>query len=264
MAEDVKKRSVVIAEGTYNLDRRKVLLRSSLPFKAAEPPEKSMEEAAAEAAAAATAAEAALNPQPTPEELARQAAEEMLGEARREAESLKRQAREQGYAEGLKEGVEQGKAQGRGEALSELRETLERWLTMGDALSEAWRARFDGLDDEVRDLAVASAERLVERQLELTPDAVMGVIRDSLRHAAEAESVTLLVAPKDVALVRGAKEELAGLLKGTGRFDISEDPKVAQGGCLVVTKTQLIDSTRKTRTDIIRDSMRKNKDEHAD
>jgi len=263
MAEETKKRSVIIADGTYSLDRRKVLVRSPLPFKVERPTETMQEREAAEAAATASATEQ-VPPQPTAEELARQEAEGIIEEARRESEALKRQAREQGYAEGLKEGVEQGKAQGRGEALSELRETLERWLTMGDALAEAWRARFAGLDEEIRDLAVTAAERLVEKQLELTPEATLGVVRDALRHAAEAESVSLLVSPKDAALVRGAKEELAGLLKGTGRFDIAEDPKVAQGGCLVITKTQLIDATRKTRTDIIRDAMRKTKDDRAD
>ncbi len=235
MAEETKKHSVIIADGTYSLDRRKVLVRSPLPFKVERPTETMQERDAAEAAAMESVTEQ-VPPPPTAEELARQEAEVIVEEARRESEGLKRQAREQGYAEGLKEGVEQGKAQGRGEGLSELRETLERWLTMGDALAEAWRARFAGLD----------------------------VVQDALRHAAEAESVSLLVSPKDAALVRGAKEELAGLLKGTGRFDIAEDPKVAQGGCLVITKTQLIDATRKTRTDIIRDAMRKTKDDRAD
>jgi len=258
MPEEVKKRSVVIADGTYRLENRRVILRSPVQFRVEDLPPVPVSETAA------LDETSRVPPPPTAEELAQQAAEQILDEARREADSVRRQAREQGYAEGLEEGVEQGKAQGRGEGLSELREALDRWLTMGDALTEAWRNRFEGFDDELKDLAVASAERLVEKQLELAPEAILAVVKDSLRHAAEADSVTLLVSPKDVALVRSAREDLGAMLKGTGRFDIQEDPKVATGGCLVVTKTQLIDATKKTRSDIVRDSMRKVRDEHAD
>jgi flagellar biosynthesis/type III secretory pathway protein FliH len=259
MAEETRKRSVVIADGTYRLENRRVILRTPAQFRESNLP-------TLDQAAETSVLEEAIQvpPPPSAEEIARENAEKILEEARREADSIRRQASEQGYAEGLKEGVEQGKAQGRGEAVSELREALDRWLTMGDALTEAWRNRFEGFDDEMKDLAVVSAERLVEKQLELSPETIVAVIKDSLRHAAEADSVTLLVSPKDVALVRAAREDLAAMLKGTGRFDIQEDPKVAAGGCLVVTKTQLIDATNKTRSDIVRDSMRKVRDERAD
>ena len=247
------------------MERSKVFLRPPAPVRPEEPTERVG--STSEASTAVENAEITKLPveaPPSPEELARKAAEEIVDEATRLAEDIKRSAQEQGYTDGLKEGVEQGRAQGRGEAQEELRGTLERWITMGDTLAEAWRARFAGLEEEVRDVAIAAAERLTEKELTQSPDAVLGVVRDALRHAAEAESVTLLVCPKDVALVRGAREDLVSLLKGTGRFEIQEDPKVQPGGCLVVTKTQLIDATRKTRSEIIRDSMRGGGNERAD
>lgn len=243
----------VLAEGTYRLDRKVRWLRPPPAVKLepvtelVDPVEMARKRAAAEAAAAEAG--------PTPEELARREAERIREEARAEAEDLKREAREQGYADGLKEGVEEGRSQGREEGVGELREALDRWLTMGDALTEAWRARFDALLAEVKDLSVAIAEKLVLKQLEADPDTVLGVVRDSLRHAAEAERVTVLVNPADLALVRAAKEDLLGVLQGTERFEIVEADKVEPGSCLVETRTQVIDATRKSRLEDARSVM---------
>ncbi len=201
-------------------------------------------------------AEVAVEPAgPTPQELARLEAEGILAAARAEADDLRREAREAGYAEGLREGHEKGVADGRGEGLAELRAALDRWLAMGDALAEAWRARFADVEAEVRDVAVAAAERLAQEQLTLAPELVLNVVRDCLRRAAEAELVTVLVSPKDVALVREHREDLAKVLRGTGRFEILEEPKVEPGSCLVETKTQVIDATRATRLKGLADAM---------
>lgn len=201
------------------------------------------------------AEESAVPAGPTPQELAQREAEAIVAAARGEADGVRREAREQGYAEGLREGHEKGVADGREEGLAELRAALDRWLAMGDALAEAWRARFEGVEAEVRDVAVAAAERLAQEQLALAPETVLNVIRDCLRRAAEAELVTVLVSPKDVALVREHRDELAKVLRGTGRFEILEEPKVEPGSCLVETKTQVIDATRATRLKGLADAM---------
>jgi len=193
---------------------------------------------------------------PSPEELTRLEAERILDAARTEAEKLRLSGREQGYTDGLKAGMELGKTEGREEGLTELRGALDRWLTMGDALTEAWRTRFEGLEEEIKDLSMAIAEKLVQAHLTAAPDSVIGVVREAMRHAAEAGQVTVIVNPRDAALVRDAKEDLGPILKGAGRFEIIEDEKVEQGACIVETKTQVIDATRKTRLDNLRDTMR--------
>lgn len=201
------------------------------------------------------AADAAIPAGPTPQELAEREAEAIVEAARAEGDGLRKEAREQGYADGLREGHEKGVADGREEGLAELRAALDRWLAMGDALAEAWRNRFEGVESEVRDVAVAAAERLAQEQLSVAPETVLGIVRDCLRRAAEAELVTVLVSPKDVALVREHRDELAKVLRGTGRFEILEEPKVEPGSCLVETKTQVIDATRATRLKGLSDAM---------
>ncbi len=240
--------SPVIEEGSYKLERKRYFLESPGKIKL------DLESAAVEEA---DVSESAPEPAgPTPQELAEQEAAAILAKARQEGEDLKRQAKEQGYTDGLKEGVERGRVQGREEAVGELRETLDRWLTMGDSLTEAWKARFEGLEQEIKDLAVAAAEKLVDRQLELSPEITLNVVREALRRTAEADQVTVLVAPQDLAMVRQAKEELGSMLKGTGRFEIAEDAKVSPGGCLVETKTQVIDASRKTRNENLGNSIK--------
>ena len=252
------RRSAIVSAGSYRIDRAARWLRA-LPTP---PPSAAVDETPTETwtpdPVPVFVEEAPPEPVeilPSPEELARAEAERILEAARQEGETLRSQAHDQGYADGIKEGVETGRIQGREEALAELRETLDRWMTMGDALTEAWRVRFGGVEDEIKDLAVAAAEQLLQAQLAMAPDAVLAVVRDALRHAAEADLVTVLVSAKDVAVVRAAKDELAALLKGTGRFELIEDPKIEPGSCIVETKTQVIDATQSTRTARLRDSM---------
>lgn len=253
------RRSAIVSAGSYRIEREARWLRAPVAMPPAQPDAEEpvpemwtpdpvpvmVEEPAAEPVEAG----------PSPEALARAEAERILELARQDVESLRTLAHEQGYTDGLKEGVETGKLQGREEAIAELRDTLDRWMTMGEALTEAWRIRFQGVEDEVKDLAVAIAEQLVQAHLAVAPDAVVAVVRDALRHAAEADLVTVLVNPRDIAMVRAAKDELAGLLKGTGRFELLDDPKVEPGSCIVETKTQVIDGTQATRVDRLRDSM---------
>jgi flagellar assembly protein FliH len=245
------KRQAIVSDGTYRIERGARFLRPPSGVKLA--PAAEVRISASELEQAET--ERLLEMGPTPEEIARQEAEKILADARQEAEELKRQGREQGYTDGLKEGMEQGKTQGREEALGELKDTLDRWLTMGDALTEAWRMRFDGLEDEIKDLAIAAAEKLVQAHLAAAPDTVLSVVKDAMRHAAEAERVSVLISPADLATVRAAKDELTGMLKGTGRFEIVEAENVEPGSCMVETKTQVIDATRKSRVDSLKDSM---------
>ncbi|MEK7475487.1 MAG: FliH/SctL family protein [Candidatus Coatesbacteria bacterium] len=260
MEEKKSRKSPVVSGGSYRLDREPVWVRPpsgvKVDLEAGETQRLEDENRVAAESAEAAAAAAAAAAIPTPEELARIEADRILAAARTEAEDLKRQGREQGYADGLKEGMDQGRAEGREEGLKELKDALERWLSMGDALAEAWKARFDGVETEATGVAVAAAEQLVQGHLALAPEAVLAVVKDCLRRAAEADLVTVLVAPKDVALVRAHRDELAGLLKGTGRFEILEEPKVEAGSCLVETKTQVIDATRATRLEGLKDAAR--------
>ena len=248
-----QKGSAVIAGGTYRIERQVVWLRPPVPA-AAEPAPAADPESLAPRPEETAIVEPP--PGPTPEELAREEAERLLGEARREADGLRREAREQGYADGVKEGHEAGRLEGRDEALRELRATLDRWLALGDALSEAWRRRFYGVEEEARELSVATAEQLVRGHLALKPESILDVVRDCLRHAADADQITVLVSPKDVAILREAREDLVGVLKSTGRFEIVEEAKMEAGSCVVETRTQVIDATRATRVDQIKGQLR--------
>ena len=252
------KRSVVVSDGTYRIEPQVLWLRPSSGVTlepVTELPGPLVED---------TAELEPVEAGPSPEEIARQEAERILEAARQEVEELKRQAREQGYADGVKEGSEQGRTQGREEGQAELKETLDRWLTQGDALTEAWRRRFDGLEAEVKTLAVAIAEKIVQAHLAAAPKTVLGVIKDALRHAVEAERVTVLVNAKDIGLVKSAKEGLAALLKGTEQFEVVESEKVEPGSCVVQTKTQVIDAMCKSRLENLRDTMQGATGERSD
>jgi flagellar biosynthesis/type III secretory pathway protein FliH len=80
-------------------------------------------------------------------------------------------------------------------------------------------------------LAVAIAEKIVRRQLTLTPETVADIAADALTWARRRHEVTVRVHPDDVAFVT---ERLPGV-------KVTEDDALARGGCVVDTEVGRID-----------------------
>src|SRR6266571_956785 len=113
---------------------------------------------------------------------ARQEAKRILDAARVEAERIREEARREGLDAGREEG------------LAAVTETLLR------AAADAERRAAADEDVLIR-LAVRIAEKILRRQLDLTPEAVRDVARGALAAARAREKLTLHVHPDDAALV---------------------------------------------------------------
>jgi flagellar biosynthesis/type III secretory pathway protein FliH len=91
--------------------------------------------------------------------------------------------------------------------------------------------RLDDAEAELIELAVAIAEKIVRRQLTLTPATVADIAAECLTSARKRRSVTVRVHPDDLELV-GAR------LPGVA---VRGDESVSRGGCLVDTEIGRID-----------------------
>jgi flagellar biosynthesis/type III secretory pathway protein FliH len=120
-----------------------------------------------------------------------------------------------------REGVEAGRQEG----LAQVTELLER-------ARAAASAHADAAEGDLRTLAVRIAEKILARELALSPAAVVDVVRAALAAAAHRTPLVVRVHPDDVAAVRAARPEL----------DVHADPSIGRGGCLVDTEVGTIDA----------------------
>jgi flagellar assembly protein FliH len=145
-------------------------------------------------------------------------------------------ARAEGYAAGHREGLEAAAR----EALVDTNTRVTRLDEMLKTLTTDL-ARLDReLAQEVVQLGLAVARKLVGESLRLKPDMVCRSVEDALRHVAHIRGpITLAVNPADAPFVRSYLESSPP----ADAWSLREDPAIACGGCRVETAAGEVDAT---------------------
>lgn len=160
-------------------------------------------------------------------------AEEIRRCARADAERMQRQAREQGYREGRDLGAAE---------LTKIVAQVSQRLTQIEAQAVP----------QLRDLALAVARKILGRELELRPDAVVDVIKQALAEKArQRREIVLRVHPEDLAIVRERKPELLEVLSRAKEIGVREDPDVARFGVVIETDAGTIDAQLETQLEVV-------------
>jgi flagellar assembly protein FliH len=123
------------------------------------------------------------------------------------------------------------------------------------AVVAAARAEADAIREEARavELAIELSEKVVAGVIEAQPERVLDVVRGALRCFIERERVQILVHPDDLALVRGAMDELAGELGGIEHVEVQEERRIDRGGATVRTPSAQVDASLRSKLDRARE-----------
>lgn len=159
--------------------------------------------------------------------------------ARLEAEEIRTKAYEEGRRQGYQEGIAQ--------AWIEAEQIRNRARSMVREVEEIRRRTLDELENDIRALAVAIAEKLVARQLELDPEYITAVAREVLEVVRERENIVLYAHPSHVVHLQDAYPKLKAALPENAALRIISDAGLEEGGCLVETEQGLVDASRDVR-----------------
>lgn len=155
---------------------------------------------------------------------AEEQAQELLQRAAMEAEQLKTQAHAQGYREGKERGV------------SELTEVVTR-------TSIRLQETEDQLLPQLSTLATSIARKILGKELEFHPEAVVQIVKHALgEKARQRREISLRVHPDDMIMIREHKGELLEILSRTKEIAIREDPEVQRHGVIIETDAGTIDA----------------------
>lgn len=175
----------------------------------------------------------------------RQAAELMadarsgVDAARSEADGIRSQAYEEGYAQGQEEGREAGRARVEA-ALMDLTRTLT-------ALDQGRVQAMEGLEDELVALVQAVAERVLMAPGVVPRDLVRDLTAKAISRLTSAETVTVRLAPADIALVEEFRPQLLKEVRGLKRLHLVEEEGMSPGDCVVESPSARVDATLATR-----------------
>ena len=155
-------------------------------------------------------------------------AERLLAEARGQAEVMGREAHEEGLRAGRQEGATEYVA-----LCAQVREEIERSQ--------------DALAPQVTQLAMMVARRVLGRELQFAPEAVVDMVKKTLgEKARQRREVTLRVHPDDAVHLREHKASLAEVLSRSKDIRIVEDEQVPPHGVIIETEAGTIDAKLET------------------
>lgn len=174
--------------------------------------------------------------------LAREQALGLLAEAHAAVDALRDQATEAGREAGHAEGLSLGRQEGLHAIELEEARRLE---VLGDAIAAFDReqaARAEAHAQELAKLAIVIAQKVLAVELGFGREAAVPLARAALQKVTDKAQVRLRVHPLDRAAIVAAKELLLLSVDGLTHLDVVADPQMGLGGCLIETRTGMVDA----------------------
>ncbi len=175
-------------------------------------------------------------------------------EARSEAQQIRERAQAEAVelhkqveldCEKLKEQAYQlGFAEGKDAAAAQLAEVVAR-------ASQRLQAMEQQVEPQLRDLAVKIARKILGKELEFHPEAVVDIVKQALSEKArQRREIFLRVHPDDLQFLREHKADLLEVLSRAKEIGIREDPEVARHGVIIETDAGTIDAQLETQLEV--------------
>ncbi len=194
---------------------------------------------------------------------ARKEAARITTQARAKAEQGEREAAERGYEEGFARGRSDGHAEGRRDgsrealanASSQACDALSCATQVSEGLIAAKNTALQDARDEVLDLALAVAERIVGRVAARDIAAARENLAKALSMASCSRRITVKVNPSQLAALRTHCREIVESLAIKGKVSLDADEQVGAGGVRVFTDNGQIDATIETQLSRVVDAL---------
>lgn len=180
-------------------------------------------------------------------------------ERERVVEARTRDAEAQACAEGRLRGEAEGREAGHAEGLRVAKVEVEAFYLkkLGGLVSflESIAAR---LEEDFAELVALNQprmlrlwfdmlRRMLKREVELKPDAVLQVLSDVLSRLSDKNSVVIYASPEDVGLLQdNLDKEFEDVLRGVRHLELKADTNVDRGSCIVETGLGVYDARWRT------------------
>lgn len=185
-------------------------------------------------------------------------------EARARDEALK--ACEEGRLRGEAEGREAGHAEGLQTAKVEVEalylKKLGGLVSFLESIATRLEADFAELvtlnQPRMLRLWFDMLGRMLKREVELKPDAVLPVLADILTRLSDKNSVVIYVSPEDLGLLQSSLDrEFEEVLRGVRHLELKPDSNVDRGSCIVETGLGIYDARWRTQIEQIDSALEK-------
>ncbi len=144
--------------------------------------------------------------------------------------------------DGFKLGFDEGKEQAEFEVHSQWESMLTEAKSILDSAYETKEQIILEAEPFLVELSAAIAEKIISRQLTVSPEWSLDIIRKSLARRREQGVITLCVSPKQLTFVQAAREELSLAIDSQAELQIVPDVSVKEFGCVIRSSFGSIDA----------------------
>ena len=100
---------------------------------------------------------------------------------------------------------------------------------------------------QLKELALTIARKILGRELEFSPEAVVDIVKQALSEKArQRREIFLRINPQDMQAIREHKADLLEVLSRAKEIGIREDPDVQRHGVIIETDAGIIDAQLET------------------
>jgi flagellar assembly protein FliH len=175
----------------------------------------------------------------SPDDGALEAARARISELERDAEARLHQAFSAGFRKGEAAGAEQ--------AAAGIDPALKRYAEAAAELARYRRKLRCDAEEDVLKLALAIARRVLHRELQADPEALLGVVKAALTRMEAREIDRVRVHAADAGTLRRHFEQLGG----EQRVEVLADPRLERGSVVIETARGTLDASVETQLDEI-------------
>lgn len=175
----------------------------------------------------------------SPEDCGQDNTEQIIQQARKQAEQLQREAYEQGFAQGLKDGRREGE--------KSLASVIQNFMELISALETQKRHLYGQCEQEILQLTLLVARKIIDRELSLRPELICQVIQTASKYLSETEEVRLRLNPQDHHWLESHQEVRNPELSFLPHILLIPDNQVSPGGLILENQAGEIDLTLESR-----------------
>ncbi|MCX7772064.1 MAG: FliH/SctL family protein [Clostridia bacterium] len=173
-------------------------------------------------------------------------AERIMEEARQKAEALFHETEQKAKEEGYRHG-ETLAQQHYNDLIEEAQDFKARSKSEYDAMLAS-------LEEEILNLVLNVAAKVVGDEIRNNSGAILGVIRQTIHSCSNHENVVLKVSAEDYDFVVENEEKLRGMISDLSSLEIKKDGTLAKGSCIIDTGFGSADGSVDTRMEMIREA----------
>lgn len=99
------------------------------------------------------------------------------------------------------------------------------------------------LQKTILPLTLKAAKKVVGRELELKPETIVDIVRQTLKPVTQSHHIKIFVAKEDKELLEKKKKELREILEQVETFIIEGKEDITHGGCIIETEAGIINAS---------------------